>query len=174
MTRIKITLALSLLSTALLATAPAHAQTRVSITSQARYTLPAAIMGCDAHLYGKEAYVDGSISYIYGCTSPNGYGDAYLLYTLNTHNPSYAAAWAASQGYKKSFADPMVDGTVQSSVTGMVWSDQERGGDKDRLTMGTALHRVAIIVTVVSDPSDDVRMPDYVGKVLIALARRVP
>jgi hypothetical protein len=68
----------------------------------------------------------------------------------------------------------MVDGTVQSSVTGMVWSDQERGGDKDRLTMGTALHRVAIIVTVVSDPRDDEGMPDYVGKVLIALARRVP
>ena len=174
MTRIKITLALSLLSTALLATAPAHAQTPVPITSQARYTLPAAIMGCNTHLYGKEAYADGSINYIYGCTSPNGYGDAYLLYTLNTHNPSNAGAWAASQGYKKSFADPMVDGTVQSSVTGMVWSDQERAGDKDRLTMGTARHRVAIIVTVVSDPSDDVRMPNYVGKVLIALARRVP
>jgi hypothetical protein len=174
MPRIKITLALSLLSTALLATAPAHAQTRVSITSQARYTLPAALMGCDAHLYGKEAYGDGSISYIYGCTSPNGYGDAYLLYTLNTHNPSYAAARAASQGYKKSFARPMVDGTVQSSVTGTVWSDQERGGDKDRLTMGTALHRVAITVTVVSDPSDDKGMPDCVGKVLTALARRVP
>jgi hypothetical protein len=39
MPRIKSTLALSLLSIALLATAPAHAQTRVSITSQARYTL---------------------------------------------------------------------------------------------------------------------------------------
>lgn len=174
MTRIKISLALSLLSTALLATAPAHAQPRVSITSQARYTLPAALMGCPAHLYDKEAYGDGSISYIYGCMSPNGYGDASLLYTLNAHNPSYTAALAASQGYKRTFADPMVDGTVRSSVSGMVWSVQERGGYKDRLTMGTARHRVAIIVTVVSDPRDDEGMRAYVGKVLIALAQRVP
>jgi hypothetical protein len=41
-------------------------------------------------------------------------------------------------------------------------------------TLRVGSHRVAIIVTVVSDLSDDEAMPGYVRKVLTALARRVP
>jgi hypothetical protein len=171
-------LALSLFASALGAVPAhaAHAQTAASVpTTRQRYTLPFAVVGGPVTVYGTQRYADGSTSVRFESLRPAGHSDAMLLYTVNAGNSSYAAAEQSSMLYKQAFAAPMVDGTVQTFAEGQAWGDVEEGDGRMRATMGGAYHRVAFIVTVITEGTDNINwVPGYLEKVSKAILARIP
>ena len=101
MPRIKTSLAQSLVSVALLAATPAHAQTPAlqAATNPHTYALPSSIVGGPLRLYSETTYRNGSVVLGFESERPASHTDGSLIYTVRVHHPSHDAALAWSKYY---------------------------------------------------------------------------
>jgi hypothetical protein len=85
MPRIKTTLALSLVSAALLAATPAHAQTPAvqGATNPHTYALPSSIVGGPLRLYLDTTYRNGSVVLGFESERPASHTDGSVIYTAS-------------------------------------------------------------------------------------------
>jgi hypothetical protein len=157
---------------ALTPTAPTHAQIRpLTPHDRQRYTVPFSVARCIVRFRGQKLQGDGSTSYDFTCSNPNGHNGVVLSYTINAKGDRLASLFTPDPALQEAISHPMVGGKLDRYTDGAGAGVVEEGATRMRVTVGVPLLPHEVIITTVTGPWSDakwvVRYTDRIMKALI-------